>query len=73
MQIKVGQELEFIESVRLEGKSIEPGTRVRIGFILNEVVEPQVTVVVLGKEPPDTLTVPRHVLTMHCIPVGEDA
>ncbi len=73
IQIKVGQKLKFIEPVNLDGRTIAPGTCVRVGFILSEVTEPQVTVVVLGKEPLETLTVPRHVLTMHCVCAGEDA
>jgi len=73
IQIKVGQELKFIEPVNVDGRTIERGTRVRVGFILDEIVEPQVTVVVLGKEPLQTLTVPKHVLTMHCVRAGEDA
>ena len=72
-QIKAGQELEFIEPAHLDGKVIEKGTRVRIGFILDEVLEPQVTVVVLGKEPPETLTLPKHILMIHCVPVSKGA
>ena len=67
-QIAVGQELEFIEPAHVDGKTIEKGTRVRVGFVLDEMLEPKVTVVLLGKEPPETLTVPRHVLTVHCVP-----
>jgi len=67
-QIEVGQELEFIEPAHVDGKTIEKGTRVRVGFVLDEVLESKVTVVLLGKEPPETLTVPRHVLAMHCVP-----
>lgn len=68
MQIEVGQELEFIEPAHVDNRTIAKGTRVRVGFVLNDVVEPKVTIVLLGTDPPETLSVPRHVLAMHCIP-----
>jgi hypothetical protein len=68
MDIAVGQELEFIEPAHVSGRVIEKGTHVRVGFILDELLESEVTVVILGKEPPETLTCSRHVLTLHCIP-----
>ena len=72
-QIKVGQELEFIEAAHVDGTTIAKGTHVRVGFIIDGVVEPKVTVVVLGKEPPTTLALPRHVLMVHCVVVSKSA
>ena len=68
LQIEVGQELEFIEPAHVDDRIIEKGARVRVGFVLDEVLEPKVTIVLLGKEPLETLIVPRHVLALHCIP-----
>lgn len=67
--LEIGQELEFIEPATVDGAVIPKGTRVRVGAIMNEVVEPKVTLVVLGKEPATTLSVDRHVVTLHCRPV----
>lgn len=67
--IEVGQELEFIEPVTVEGRVIEKGTRVRVGHIMTEVQEAEVTLVVLGGAAVTTLTVPRHIVTLHCQPV----
>lgn len=68
LQLEVGQELEFIEPARVDDRMIDKGTRVRVGFILDEVVEPNVTIVLVGTEPPQTLSVPRHTLALHCVP-----
>jgi hypothetical protein len=65
-KLEIGQELEFIEPATVDGRTIPPGTRVRVGYIQTELMEPRVTVVVLGKDAPETLTVDRHVLTIHC-------
>jgi len=65
-KIKVGDVLEFVEPAHSGGQSIARGTKVRVGYIEEEVMEPAVTVVVLGTTPPQTLTVPRHILTVHC-------
>ena len=65
-ELKVGQVLEFVEPATADGRQIAPGTRVRVGYIQAELMEPRVTVVVLGKDAPETLTVDRHVLTVHC-------
>jgi hypothetical protein len=65
-QIKVGQELEFVEAANADGRTIEKGTRVRVGYVLDEVLEPKVTIVILGKEPLETLTLPKHILAVHC-------
>jgi hypothetical protein len=67
--LEIGQELEFIEPASVDGAPIAKGTRVRVGAIMAEVVEPKVTLVVLGTQPPQTLTVNRHVLTLHCRPL----
>ncbi len=64
--LQVGQVLEFVEPATVDGRKIAPGTRVRVGYIQSELMEPKVTVVVLGKDVPETLTVDRHVLTIHC-------
>lgn len=68
-KLEVGQELEFIESATADGRKIDKGTRVRVGAIMNEVVEPQVTLVMLGGATVETLRVPRHIVTLHCRPV----
>jgi hypothetical protein len=68
--LEVGQELEFTAPVQADGEVISKGTRVRVGFILSELVESQVTLVVLDEDPPRTLQLPRHVVTLHCRPVA---
>ena len=67
--LEIGQELEFMQSVSVEDGTIPKGTRVSIGAILAEVVEPKIMLVVLGRTPVETLTVPRHVVALHCRPV----
>lgn len=67
-KIEIGQELEFIEPAHVNGRVIEKGTRVRVGHIMVEVTEPKITIVILGRRPPETLSVDRHVLTLHCRP-----
>jgi hypothetical protein len=69
LRIQVGQELEFIESAHVDDRLIEKGTRVRVGYIEDEALESNVMVVVLGTEPVQTLTLPRHTLTLHCRPL----
>lgn len=66
MDIKVGQVLEFIESVNVEGRVIKRGARARVGYILDEVVEPKLTLILLGGEKPETVTVDHHVAGLHC-------
>ncbi len=66
INIEIGQELEFIESANTYDGVIEKGTRVRVGHIMPELVEPKITLIVLGKEPLKTLIVERHVLALHC-------
>ena len=68
--LEIGQELEFIEpALRMEGRVIPKGTRARVGAIMSEVLEQKVTLVLHGGTPPETLTVTRHIVTMHCQPV----
>ena len=64
--LKVGQELEFIEPAHVDGKLIAKGTRVRVGAITSELLDSNVTLVVHGEKPPTILTVARHVVTLHC-------
>jgi hypothetical protein len=68
--LEIGQELEFMEPAHVDDRVIQKGTRVRVGAIMDELLEPNVTLVVLGGEPPEILTVARHVVTLHCRPVG---
>ena len=68
--LEIGQELEFIEPARTEDRVIPKGMCVRVGAIMAELLhEPKVTLAVLGEEPPEVLTVARHVVTLHCRPV----
>ena len=71
MDIKVGQLLEFLEPVNVEGRIIERGTRARVGYILTEVLEPKLTLVLLGAAKPDTVVVDHHVAGLHCRIVSE--
>jgi hypothetical protein len=71
MDIKVGQVLEFVEPVNVEGRIIERGTRARVGYILSEVMEPKVTLVLLGTEKAETIVVDHHVAGIHCRIVSE--
>jgi hypothetical protein len=71
--LQIGQELEFIEPAHTEDRVIPKGTRVRVGFIMPELQEPNVTLVLLGgtSTSPETLTVARHIVTLHCRLVQE--
>jgi hypothetical protein len=69
--LEVGQELEFIEPATADDQVIPKGTRVRVGAIMSEVFESKVTLVVHGGHLPETLTVDRHIVTLHCRPVHE--
>lgn len=71
-KLEVGQELEFIEPATADGRKIEKGTRVRVGAIMSEVVEPAVTLVVIGGKTVETLRVPKHVVTLHCRPAPKN-
>jgi hypothetical protein len=66
MDIKVGQVLEFLDRVDVEGRVIEPGTRARVGYILTEVMEPKVTLVLLNVENTPTIVVDHRVAGVHC-------
>lgn len=68
--LEAGQELEFIEPARLENGVIAKGTRVRVGAIMSQLTDSDVTLVIHGATPPQTLTVARHVVTLHCRPVN---
>jgi len=57
LNLEIGQEWKFVHSVSVDGHTIPSGTRVRVGAILSEVVEPKVTVVVLNQEPVEALTI----------------
>ena len=69
MEIKVGQIMEFVEPVSVEGRQIERGTRVRVAHIMHEVKEERVTLVLL--ENPETIVVDRHIVGLHCRPVAD--
>lgn len=71
MDIKVGQVLEFVEPVNVDGRNIARGTRARVGYILSEVMEPKLTLVLLGTEKADTVVVDHHVAAIHCRIVSE--
>ena len=67
MNLHIGQVLEFVEpATTSDGKTVAKGTRVRVGHIMTEVSEPNVTVVILGQDKTETLVVKRHLLTVHC-------
>jgi hypothetical protein len=72
-KIEVGQEREFINRADLDGKVIDKGTRVRVGFVEDDGLEQTVTVVVLGRAPAESLTMPRHVLMLHSVSVPKPA
>jgi len=66
MDIRVGQVLEFVDPVTVEGRAIPRGTRARVGAILSEVMEPKLTLVLLGSEKVETIVVEHHVAGIHC-------
>ncbi len=69
--LEVGQVLEFIEPAHSDGRLLAKGTRVRVGAIMAELDEPNVTLVILGQKDPEVLTVPRRIVTLHCRHVQE--
>jgi len=69
LKIEVGQELEFILPATVDDRTIAKGTHVRVGHIMTELDEPRVTLVVLGRDAPETITVEKHVVGLHCRPV----
>lgn len=66
--LEVGQELEFVAPAQVNGQLIAKGTRVRVGAIMSELLDSNVTLVIHDGKPPATLTVARHVVTLHCRP-----
>ena len=64
--LEIGQELEFVENVSTADQVISKGTRVRVGAIMAEFLEPKVTLVVLSGKSVETMTVAKHIVTMHC-------
>ena len=70
--LEIGQELEFMEAATVDDVSIPKGTRVRVGAVMTEVVEPKVTLVVISGMAPKTLAVDRHVVTLHCRPLQKN-
>jgi hypothetical protein len=73
MDIKIGQVLEFVDSVNVDGRVIKRGTRARVGHIVDQVMEPRLTLVLLGSEKPETVVVDHHVAGLHCRIVAEGA
>lgn len=69
--LEVGQELEFIQAATAQDLVIPQGTRVRVGAIMSEVLESKVALIFHGGEMPKTLTVDRHIVTLHCRPVQQ--
>ena len=71
MDIKTGQVLEFVEPVTVDGRVIERGTRVRVGYIEPQVVESKLTLVLMDTDESDTIVVDHHVAGIHCRIVKE--
>ncbi|MDH3315211.1 MAG: hypothetical protein OEN48_12820 [Betaproteobacteria bacterium] len=71
MDIKVGQVLEFVYPVNVDGRIIERGTRARVGHILADLMESKLTLVLLGEEKATTIVVDHHVAGIHCRIVAE--
>lgn len=69
--IEVGQVHEFIVAAHADDQTIAKGTRVRVVHILPELTEPILTLVVLGEGEPQTLIVPRRVVSLNCRPLKE--
>jgi len=70
-KLEVGQELEFIQPALAGDLAIPKGTRVRVGAIMSELLDSKVTLVVHDAKLPGTLTVDRHIVTLHCQPLRE--
>ena len=70
-KLEVGQELEFVTPASTGDLVIAKGTRVRVGAIVSELLDSKITLVVHDGKLPGTLTVDRHVVTLHCQPVHE--
>ena len=69
--LAVGQELEFVTPASTGDLVIAKGTRVRVGAIMSGLLDSMVTLVVHDGKLPETLTVERHVVTLHCQPAHE--
>lgn len=66
MDIEVGQLLEFVDPVDVGGKVIEAGTQARVGYILTELMEPRLTLVLLGADTSGKIFVNRRIADNHC-------
>jgi hypothetical protein len=73
MDIKIGQLLEFIQDVNVEGRTIARGTRVRVGHIHSENMAPKLDLVLLNTGSIETIVVDHHVAGLHCRIVSEGA
>ena len=69
MDIRVGQVMEFVEPVSVDGRQIARGTRVRVAHIMHEVNGERISLVLLGN--PETIVVDRHIVGVHCRPVAD--
>jgi hypothetical protein len=66
MDLEVGQVLEFVDPVEVEGTTISPGTHARVGNVLTIATKPTVTLVLLGAERGGKILVNRNVVSSHC-------
>ena len=73
MDIRIGQVLEFMQDVNVEGRAIARGTRVRVGHIHSEVMAPKLDLVLLNTGKIETIVVDHHVAGLHCRVVTEAA
>ena len=73
MDIRIGQELEFVHDVNVEGRAIARGTRVRVGHIHSEIMAPKLDLVLLNTGKIETIVVDHHVAGLNCRVVTEGA
>jgi hypothetical protein len=73
MEIKIGQVLEFLQDVSVEGRTIAQGTRARVGHIHSEIMAPKLDLVLLNTGRIETIVVDHHVAGLHCRIVTEGA
>jgi hypothetical protein len=66
MVFEVGQILEFVDPVEVDGTTITPGTHARVGNVLSMATEPTVTLVLLGAERGGKVLVNHKVASAHC-------
>jgi hypothetical protein len=67
--LEIGQRFQFFEPTHAGERVIPQGTIVKIGAMVDHFLgEADITMVVLGRDV-EILTVPRHVITMHCWPL----